>query len=577
MNPTLPNSDPDDDLGDQEVRQIRRRLIMRRVLIIGLGALVILFVVLGLGLPRIKEWRARDFAAKADQLLAEGKFQQAYNNASSAVRMRPDMPEAQRSYARVLLAAGRVEGVAVLQQLLESGHGTPQDRLQLAEAGLRLGDLSLAEREASQVLLKGTNTPEPLFLIARIRLAQQRPADAMQALQECLAAGGGAQPAILYARLLFALNTPESATKASDLLKPLAQQKDEAGLEALMVLITSPALKSPEASTWIQDLRAHPLASDEQKLSAASAEIQLQPTFNAEVVKRVVAEYGKGSIEQRMQLARWLNQRREFKQVLELIPAEEATTRADLFLIRLDALAGQGDWPALATLLAGPNLPLQPPIVLLYRGRAARETGSPEEAASLYRRAMIESAPTPEVMWYVINYLQRVGEDVVLEQELIRLTDNTSIARQAFEALVPLVRKRQDAEELYRLYQRMIKALPAERIVQNDQRFFAALTGRPPDLAGAQELVNLEPNMFAYRITLALTLLKADQKEAALKVFDGITVNPAEIQPYQRAVLAAVLGANGRDTEARQLALSVPGDQVTTKEFEMITPWRKDD
>jgi hypothetical protein len=42
-------------------------------------------------------------------------------------------------------------------------------------------------------------------------------------------------------------------------------------------------------------------------------------------------------------------------------------------------------------------------------------------------------------------------------------------------------------------------------------------------------------------------------------------------------VLAAVLGANGRDTEARQLALSVPGDQVTTKEFEMIAPWRKGD
>lgn len=572
--PTRPH---EDDLSGEEMRQLRRRRLVRRVWTIGLPVLVVIISTVVLGLPRLKEWRARDFAAKAGRLLAEGKVQEAYNNASSAMQVGPDLPEAQRSFANVLLAAGQSEAVGVLQQLVTSGQGTAQDRLQLAEAGLRFGDLTLAEREAFQVLQEGDHTPEALFVVARVRIAQQRANDAMQALQECVEAGGGPAPAILLARLRFAQNTPESASAAVDLLRPLAGQPDRFGLEALMVLLSSPAMSSADSAGWIAAVRAHPLATHEQKLAAATAEIRINPKSDTAVVERVIAEYREGPIEQRMQLARWLNQKQEFQRVLDLLPAKEAATRADLFLIRLDALAGRGDWTAVAALLSTPNLPLQPPIVLLYRGRAARETGAPEESASLYRRAVIEAAPTPEVMWYVINYLQRVGEDVVLEQELNRLTENPAAARQAFQALVPLVQRRQDAEELYQLYERMIKALPAERIVQNDLRYFGALTGRPPDAAGARALAALEPRMLAYRITAALTLLKSGQPDAALRVFDGVSLDPAQIQPYQRAVLAAVLGANGREAEARQVARSVPGDVVTDEEFKLIAPWRDGD
>jgi tetratricopeptide (TPR) repeat protein len=340
------------------------------------------------------------------------------------------------------------------------------------------------------------------------------------------------------------------------------------------VLVASPSLQSEEGQGWVDALRNHPKATDEQKLAAASAEIQLDPRRYAEIVKRAVEEYRGGTVDERAQLARWLNQNREYDGVLDLIKADEAAGRSDLFLIRLDAMAGRGDWQEIADLLRGDGIPLQVPVVLLYRGRAAREIGKPEESATFYRRAVIEAAPTPEVMWYVINYLQRVGEDEVLEEELERLSDNPASARQAFQALVPIVQKRQDAEELYQLYDRMLKRLPAEPAVQNDHRYFAALTGRRADVSGARTLVEEQPRMLSYRITLALTHLKNSQPEAAMKVFDGITLDPMQIQPYQRAVLAAVLGANARETEARQLARSVPGDVVTSQEIELIAPYR---
>jgi tetratricopeptide (TPR) repeat protein len=568
---------PDDDLSAEEMRQQRRRFLLRRLFSIGLPVLASLAIAAAVAIPKIKDWRARQFTEQAEQLLAQNKLQEAFNNAASAMQMRPGLPDVRRTYAKVLLAAGKAEGMSVLRTMAEDGSANTQDRLDLTDAALRFGDVPLAEREAFQVLQGGERKPEALLRVARVRLAQQKPADAAQALRESLAAGQNADASILLARLQFAVNTPDSTAEALDLLRPLAKQQDEVGLQALLTLVASPSLQSSEGAGWVEALRNHPKATDEQKLAAASAEIQLDPRRYAEIVKRTVAEYRSGTIEQRAQLARWLNQNREYDNVLDVITVEEAAGRSDLFLIRLDALAGRGYWPEIAELLRGDSIPLQVPVVLLYRGRAARELGKPEESATFYRRAVIEAAPTPDVMWYVINYLQRVGEDQVLEQELEKLADNPASARQAFQALVPIVQKRQDAEELYQLYDRMLKRLPSDPAVQNDHRYFATLTGRRADVSGARELVDDQPRMLAYRITLALTHLKNGQPEAAMNVFDGITLDPMQIQPYQRAVLAAVLGANARGEEARQLARSVPGDVVTAQEFELIKPYRGED
>ena len=577
MNPNP--SDParsEDELSAEEMRQLWRKRLLRRLLIFGLPAAAILAIATVIAIPLVKNWRALQFTERAKELVAQGKLQEAFNNAASAMQMRPGLPEVKRTYANVLFAAKEPGGLQVMQQLIDSGEATANDRLELAEAALRFGDVPLAEKEAFQLLQQGQSTPRALYVLARVRLAQQRVPDAIQALNESIEAGGGPEPATLLARLQIAANTPASLASALDLLRPIARQSDQAGLDALLVLVASPALKSGEGAGWIEALRSHPLASDEQKLAAASAEIQLRPADYPDVVKKTVETYRTGTVGQRAALARWLNQNREYDGVLDVIPPSEAANRSDLFLIRLDAMAGKRDWKGIAELLRGDKLPLQNSVTLLYRGRAARELGNPEESATFYRRAIVEAAPNKDVLWYVINYLQRIGEDQVLEQELEKLTQNPSSARQAFAALVPIVQKRQDAEEIYTLYDRMLKQLPADPVMQNDHRYFAALTGRRADVSGGRELVAQEPLMLAYRITLALTHLKNGQQEAAMTVFDGITLDPTQIQPYQRAVLAAVLGANGREAEARQLARSVPGDQVTVQEFELIRPWREE-
>jgi thioredoxin-like negative regulator of GroEL len=276
---------PDDEMSAEEVRQQRRRLLVRRLLTIGLPVLAAIAIGTAVAIPRIKDWRARQFTAEAEQLLAQNKLQEAFNNAASAMQMRPGLPDVRRTYAKVLLSAGKAEGLSVLRTMAEDGSANTQDRLDLTDAALRFGDVPLAEREAFQALQSGERNPEALLRLARVRLAQQRIADAVQALRESREAGGNTDATILLARLQLAANTPESIKEALDLLRPISKQQDEDGLEALLVLVASPSLQSEEGQGWVDALRNHPKATDEQKLAAASAEIQLDPRRYADIVR----------------------------------------------------------------------------------------------------------------------------------------------------------------------------------------------------------------------------------------------------------------------------------------------------
>ncbi len=571
--PILP--DPDDELSAEEIRQQHRREKIRRVLLIAIPSIVILILAALMLIPHIRDWRAQSLAGEARELLRSGKTQEAYLASFSALQLSPENIEVRRVHATVLAAAGSPEALEVHRQILASPGVSPADRVNYANAALQQGRADLAASQVEPLLAPGGDPAAGHLLQARLDLAANRPNEAAAALRQSIDSGGGQEPVLLLARLMLAQGPEnEAATEeALKLLQPLLSSDQPGGLEALFLLLGTHARQRPEAMGWINAVQQHPAATDEQKLSAAAVEIELDPRRQREVVAREIALYKDTPPERRIFLGRWLNQQREYDAVLEVIPLEMALERNDLFLVWLDATAGKGDWATIESVLKRNDLPLQAPLVLLFRGRAARELGQPEAATGFYRRAVIEAARTPDVMWYVIGYMKRVGEDSALEGVLMSLTENPATARQAFEALVPIVQTRQNAEELYKLYDRMVKRLPADKSIQNDHRYFATLAGAEPDVEGALALANSDPRMFAYRITLAMTLLKAGRNQEALGVFQDIPdLKIEDIQPYQRGVLALVLAANGRTEDARQIVGTIPAGVLTDREIELLKP-----
>ena len=90
----------------------------------------------------------------------------------------------------------------------------------------------------------------------------------------------------------------------------------------------------------------------------------------------------------------------------------------------------------------------------------------------------------------------------------------------------------------------------------------------------AQELVTALPDRDAYRTTLALALLRKNKPADALAVYEPMKLNWSTALPGWQAVRAAVLAANGREEEARSLALSINWDRLKPQERDLVRALR---
>ena len=83
-------------------------------------------------------------------------------------------------------------------------------------------------------------------------------------------------------------------------------------------------------------------------------------------------------------------------------------------------------------------------------------------------------------------------------------------------------------------------------------------------------MLKTAPGNLAYRTTFALALWRQQDFPAALRAYDGQNPDWSQATASQRAIYAAVLAANHREDEARQIARALPADQLRAEEHELI-------
>ncbi len=87
--------------------------------------------------------------------------------------------------------------------------------------------------------------------------------------------------------------------------------------------------------------------------------------------------------------------------------------------------------------------------------------------------------------------------------------------------------------------------------------------------------MQLEPATLPHRTLLALARLKQGRAEAAMEIYENLTVPPNTASPAAVAVHAAVLAASGRDEDARVEAGAVNWEQLLPEEQALITTLRR--
>jgi hypothetical protein len=525
----------------------------------------------------VKAWRARQLAAQAEVAIKAGNLEEALSKARAAYQLSVDEPASLRAVAQVDSAAGHTaESVVFWQRLASINSLTPADRRAEADDYLRSGDITSAEAQNDSLLYDFPNDPNVLLQAARIagaranyRLALQYARDAAQQ-----------DPKNMDAKLLVALvevRTSDPATHQAGLAAAMELSTDQGstGLRALDFLVTQLDLTAGESMAVIDRLRKHPLASEEERLSALEAEVRVRSADRDSILEKAFNEYSTASVEKKHAFALWLNAHSLYERTLELIPLSDALMRRDTLLVYLDALASLRRWSDIEDILGGKNVPLDEFYSEVFLARSAMELGQATIASLHWTRAHQAAEPSVDEMWYLGNYAEKIGQTDQAQRAYNSLKDNATTARPAYESLLRLAKKKGDDGEIRRLLIEMQQRWPHDDAVANDAVYFNLLKDidLQLDLQIAQGLVQRAPDSMAHRTTLALAYYRLGAPGLALDVYSGLRIPWDQVPANNRAVYAAVLGLAGKQEQARTEAAALHVEDLRPEEKALVKAW----
>jgi hypothetical protein len=572
-------------LTGEELRLRARK--RRRRIILGLTIVALAIAIAFGGRPaanRIKAWQARRHAAKAMQLIEQEKWTEARAEVTAAYQLRASEPEAIRTAARFLSRTRQAQALEFWDQLEKLAQLTPTDLRDEAAIALLAGDEVRAER-AIRPLLDSHPTAADQLLAAQLAIRRNAANDAHDAIERVATDSGASGRQKLQAAVLelaIAVEHPDWRSDAWSKLKSIARGADAAALDALTVLAQSlqNAQTTPEgfpfsAAELARALETHPLARAPHRLLAKDLEIRDTPDKRDELMTAAVQQW-KGATDPAdvTALATWLNGKGEFQRVLDAIPLERALQTREVFLQYVDSLGGLGRWADIKQLLETERFPLDPVIALMYLARCNAQLGEKTAADNNWQRALEAAGGDAGKLISVAGYAEKNGAAEIARAAYEQAAAASPKLRVAQQGRLRIAQAQRDTKQLHAVLADMLKQWPNDTAVQNDEAYtrLLLLGGKtdPEELKAIDEragqLVKQEPASLPHRTLLALVRLRQDRAVDALHVYDNIQVAAQALTPSALAVHAAVLRANGNNTDADAEAKQIPANSLLPEE-----------
>jgi Tfp pilus assembly protein PilF len=547
-----------------------------RTLIICLGTAVILATIFFAAKPawrKFKSWRSRSLAAQAEQLIRRDDWKNAGEKARAAVLLAQTEPPALRAMARVLTHSTNAVALQFWQQLILDGHATETDRRAFVEIAIQTGALKAAAAELQKLLAESPDQPGNVWLASQLFAALGDRSQALHyATRAQLLDPQNEQYQLFLSSLLFDTPEADKRSEARSNIWSIARSQSRLGLEALQFLARRQDLTAGQNRELGDLLGRHPLSGLSEQLLALELELQREPSRRAEILDAAAARYATAGPVTRNQFAVWLNQHGEFERTLAFLPLDQARKHRDLFLPHADALAALGRWEPLRKILASNQAPLEPVYSEAFQARCATQLETPAAAAVHWSSAVRNAERNLEQLQWVAAYAEKCGEPQTAREALRSLIRSVKDPRSVYLALARLVERTGSTVELRDLFAEMLKFWPDDSALRNNHAYLNLLLSQETSESRetAEKLVNQFPENLAFRTTLALAWLRLKDSAAALRVYEGQHFAWAQSQPGQRAVYAAVLFASGKQTEARELAVRIPNDNLRAEERELV-------
>ncbi|MEM6884268.1 MAG: hypothetical protein AAF571_04495 [Verrucomicrobiota bacterium] len=359
--------------------------------------------------------------------------------------------------------------------------------------------------------------------------------------------------------------------EASSLLQESIRMDKRFREESIQLLIQHRLLEQEEMQDLVKFLTdSH--SDVRQRLLAYRLEASLNSEFRNAVIEKVELEFRDSDDGTRLEVGRWLNRNRNYQQTTELISESQAIENRDLFLVRVDAMAAANRWQELEELFHG-EVPLTREIHELFRFRIAHELGKASVADVFWMRGLDLARNKPVLLWYYSGYAKRLGLKQREESAYRSLLSVTAHKRGAYLALVELLDNTGQTLKLFEILSDMRKEYPNDQEVANDWAYCALLLDRDIESLGEPLRTALEqaPEVFAYRVTYGLYLLRTDQAKMAWRLFDDIPLPPyGDWLLEWRVVYLAILQQNQMSDQAAEVMVTIPIHQLKQEEAGLI-------
>jgi len=577
-----PREEHEDELSPEEISaRKRKRIWIACMLVIILAGGIVAFNARSIS-RGIKGWQAERIAREAEKLLAAKDYAGTQGKIQDALALSPQNTVAMRTAARFLSSAGaHRDAIGFWKQLEERTPLSGDDERKYASSLLATGDLLQASGHLKRAWPPGQpGTPDDWMIALTMALQRRDETDAIDLARKLmLDAASSSEQKLKAATLLTSAPDPEQRVAAWQRIETLSQNKDETGLEALIALARRSAAPSANstaepaisAEAVAAAIDANPKARAKHFLFAMDLRLLANPLRKPEMITAAQARFAKTDDDLEA-LGAWLYGKGEYRKVLDHLPPKVAARRRSLFLQSLDAMAAMGQWREVATSINDAHFALDRVTAEMYLARCSKELGEKAGEQNHWDAAFDAANGNAQQLAAVADYAEHAGNLAVAKAGFLAATHVRADFLPAFQKLLAIAQAEGDTAGLNITFRRMAKQWPNEAAVRNDLAYTDLLLGKNLEDSArtAEALFAKEPNSLPHRITLSLARLRAGDHAEALNVLENLSGSLGNLEGRKRAVHAAALWTNDRQSDAQNLLQGLDRNRLLAEERALV-------
>ncbi len=533
-----------------------------------LASISITLIILGIIYARplkdsYKNMRAGSMVKEARRMAENGQIVNAVMKAQEAYSKAPESVDAIRLNFEYFTLMKRDTALYFYDKLKNRGALTSSDEQMHVRTLLNLG----RPKDASAALEKLMEVEQPSEALMKLAEEVWGKREQNKPLLNVLRAYSEKHPddkesAFRLAKVQVGSSNPSEVGRGRELLWTLAAQDDALGLQVLEFISGLTSLPPQEEERLVQRLKKHPRADERHYVAALKREVAMSPAHKKEIVLDAAIRFRDKKRDQLLPFIRWLVEEGEFRQVLAVLPEEDAKAHQGLLENYLNALTMLQRFDDLERLVNDRKVAevLDPATVTMYRAHLAYVLKKPAEELRTKLIAAKDAAHVngryPALLRIGQYAADRGHYDIAEEAYRLaikaarRASASPRIEREAFAGLINACLANQNTESLLRATTDAVRRWPDDPAFAESHLYVTLLAGKDMELSlrQAQKLLQMRPADNLRKLAVALAYWRLQDIQQAVSNLQYIDLNP--LSEGQRAVFAAIANSAGFRDEA---------------------------